>query len=93
MYIKVKNKWQLAFDILMIVLGTTVMGFAFSIFLEPNNISTGGFSGLSMIISTLLNKMGIHFLNSSIIYFVLNIGLFLYALGALGKRFALSKEQ
>lgn len=89
MYIKVKNKWQLAFDILMIVLGTTVMGFAFSIFLEPNNISTGGFSGLSMIISTLLNKMGIHFLNSSIIYFVLNIGLFLYALGALGKRFAI----
>ena len=89
MYIKVKNKWQLAFDILMIVLGTTVMGFAFSIFLEPNNISTGGFSGLSMIISTLLNKIGIHFLNSSIIYFVLNIGLFLYALRTLGKRFAI----
>lgn len=89
MYIKVKKKWQTAFDFFMIVLGTILMGFAFSIFLEPNNISTGGFSGLSMIINVFLNLLGITFLNTSIIYFVLNIGLFLYAFKALGKKFAL----
>ncbi len=88
MYIKVKKKWQLVFDYAMILIGTILMGFAFSIFLEPNNISTGGFSGLSMIISALLNLIGIHFLNTSIIYFLLNIGLFLYAFKALGKKFA-----
>lgn len=89
MYIKVKRKWQLAFEFAMILLGTILMGFAFSIFLEPNNISTGGFSGLSMIINTLLNMIGINFLNTSIIYFILNVGLFLYAFRTLGKKFAL----
>lgn len=89
MYIKVKKKWQLVFEFAMILLGTMLMGFAFSIFLEPNNISTGGFSGLSMIINTLFNMVGINFLNTSIIYFVLNVGLFLYALKALGKKFAI----
>ena len=89
MYIKVKKNWQLVFDFAMILLGTILMGFSFSIFLEPNNISTGGFSGLAMIVNTLLNLIGIHFLNTSVIYFLLNIGLFLYAFKALGKRFAI----
>lgn len=73
----------------MIFLGTVLMGFAFSIFMEPNNISTGGFSGLAMIINVILQKIGIDFLNTSIIYFVLNIGLFLCALKMLGKKFAI----
>lgn len=89
MYIKVKKKWQLVIDFLMILIGTMLMGFAFSIFLEPNNISTGGFSGLSMVINAILNKVGITFLSTSIIYFVLNIGLFLYAFKTLGKKFAI----
>ena len=59
MYLKINKKWQLAVDILMVILGTLIMGFAFSVFLEPNNISTGGFSGLSMIVSALLGKLGI----------------------------------
>ena len=63
MYLKVDKKWQFAFDIVMIVLGTIIMGFAFSIFLEPNNISTGGFSGLSMIINSLLHNVGVTFLS------------------------------
>ena len=83
------NKKQLVIDLIMIVIGTFVMGFGFSLFLEPNNISTGGFSGLSMIINELLNKIGVTFLTTSIIYFVLNVGLFLYALKALGRKFAI----
>lgn len=89
MYLKVDKKWQFAFDIVMIVLGTIIMGFAFSIFLEPNNISTGGFSGLSMIINSLLHNVGVTFLSSSAIYLILNVGLFLYALKTLGKKFAI----
>ena len=88
MFINVNKKWQLTLDISMIVLGTFIMGFAFSIFLEPNNISTGGFSGLSMIINTLLHAVGIKFLSSSIIYLILNIGLFAIAYKVLGKNFA-----
>lgn len=89
MYLKINKKWQFFIDIVMIVLGTVVMGFAFSVFLEPNNISTGGFSGLSMIIVSLLSKIGIKFLSTSVIYLILNLGLFLYALKTLGKKFAI----
>lgn len=89
MYLKINKKWQLAVDILMVILGTLIMGFAFSVFLEPNNISTGGFSGLSMIVSALLGKLGITWLSTSVIYLILNIGLFLYALKTLGKKFAI----
>lgn len=89
MFIKINKKWRFAVDILMIILGTLVMGFAFSIFLEPNKISTGGFTGLSMIVSELLGKLGITWLSTSIVYLILNIGLFLYALRTLGKKFAI----
>jgi len=89
MYLKINKKWSFVIDIFMIILGTIVMGFAFSVFLEPNNISTGGFSGLSMIINQFFNNIGINFLSSSIIYLILNIGLFLYAMRTLGKKFAI----
>jgi len=89
MYININKKWQLALEFIMIVLGTFIMGISFSIFLEPNNISTGGFSGLSMIINSLLGSIGIPFLSSSIIYLILNVGLFLFALKVLGKIFAI----
>ena len=89
MYFNISKKWQFVFDILMVVIGTVVMGFAFSIFLEPNNISTGGFAGLSMIICSLLEKVGITWLTSSLVYLILNGGLFFFALKALGKKFAI----
>ena len=89
MYFNISKKWQFVFDILMVVIGTVVMGFAFSIFLEPNNISTGGFSGLAMIICSLLEKVGITWLTSSLVYLILNGALFFFALKALGKKFAI----
>ncbi len=89
MYIKASRKWQFALEIAMVVLGTIIMGFGFSIFLEPNEISTGGFSALSMVINVLLGKIGIKFLSTSVIYLILNIGLYVLALKTLGKRFAI----
>ena len=61
MYLNINKKWQFAFDILMVVIGTLIMGFAFSVFLEPNNISTGGFAGLSMIICSYVNHFVLNF--------------------------------
>lgn len=89
MFIKVNKKWQFVLEIAMIVLGTLIMGFAFSVFLEPNDISTGGFSALSMVINTLFQKIGINEIPTSAIYFVLNVGLYLIALKTLGKKFAI----
>lgn len=89
MYIKASKKWQFWLEVAMVIFGTFVMGFAFSVFLEPNEISTGGFSALSMIISVLLGKIGIPNIPTSAIYLVLNIGLYILALKTLGKRFAI----
>ena len=89
MYIKTNRKWQSVLEFSMIVLGTLIMGFAFSIFLEPNNISTGGFSALSMVINTLFEKMGVKGIPTSAIYLVLNIVLYAFALKTLGKKFAI----
>ena len=89
MYFNISKKWQFVFDILMVAIGTVVMGFAFSIFLEPNSISTGGFSGLAMIICSVLERVGITWLTSSLFYLVLNAALFVFAFKALGKKFAI----
>lgn len=89
MYIKTSKKWQSVLDFSMIVLGTLIMGFAFSVFLEPNNISVGGFSALAMVISTLFENVGIVGIPTSAIYLVLNIGLYVFALKTLGRKFAI----
>ena len=89
MYIKTNKKWQSVLDFSMIILGTLIMGFSFSIFLEPNNISVGGFSALAMILNTLLAQVGITVIPTSAIYFILNIGLYLLAFKTLGKKFAI----
>lgn len=89
MFIKVNKKWQFVLEILMVLFGTCIMGFGFSIFLEPNNISTGGFSGLAMCINALFNVCGLKGLPTSVIYLILNLGLYLYALRTLGKKFAI----
>ena len=89
MYIRASKKWQNILEFTMVVIGTLIMGFAFSVFLEPNNISTGGFSALSMVINTLLSKVGVVGIPTSAIYLILNIGLYILALKTLGKRFAI----
>ena len=89
MYIKINKKWQAFLEYSMIIFGTLLMGLSFSIFLEPNNISVGGFSALAMIINVFLSKLGIANIPSSAIYLVLNIGLYLFAFKTLGKKFAI----
>ncbi len=90
MYINVKKKWQPILDGAMIVIGCFIMGFAFSVFFEPNHLSTGGFSGIAMMLNSLLHKIGVKFINSSIIYLVMNLILYLIAVKFLGKRFAIT---
>ena len=89
MYIKTSKKWQSFLEYSMVILGTLIMGFSFSIFLEPNNISVGGFSALAMIVNVFLSKLGIANIPTSAIYLILNIGLYLLAFKTLGKRFAI----
>ena len=70
-----------AFEILLIMLGTTTMSIATSLFLLPNQLSSGGFSGIATITYYLFNwKMGT-------VILLLNIPLFILAFIRIGKEF------
>ena len=73
--------------IVMITLGTGVMAFAFSVFLAPKNIVSGGFSGLSLIISNVLKRYFNIEISRGVIYFLINIPIFIFAFKNLGKSF------
>ena len=68
-------------DYIMIALGCISYGIGWTIFLLPNNISTGGVAGLSSTVFWALN------IPVSYTYFVLNAILLTVALKTLGWRF------
>ena len=68
-------------DYMGTILGAAIMAFGISSFLLPNQLSSGGFSGIATITYYLFNiPMGI-------MIFVLNIPLFLFAEYKIGKEF------
>lgn len=79
----IKNKDVINFvkECLGTIIGATVMAFATAFFLLPNELSSGGFSGVATIIYYLFNiPMGTTIL-------VLNIPLFILSLYRIGKKF------
>lgn len=86
-----KNSSQVktvVWNILLIILGTFIMGISYSIFLTPNNLAPGGFAGISAILVSLFLKMGI-IVPPSVIYILLNAVLFLVSFKSAGKQFVL----
>lgn len=76
-----KNIYKLVIEISETILGAIIMAVATSIFLLPNQLSTGGFSGIATILYYFLDiPMG-----TTII--AINIPLFLFATYKLGKEF------
>lgn len=80
-------KW--AFDIILIVSGTFLMGLAFNVFLNSNNISPSGFAGLSAIISNALAKAGVN-VSPSVFYLGINGIMFIFAFKDMGVKFAIN---
>jgi len=69
------------FEIFLIMLGTMIMSIATSLFLLPNQLSSGGFSGIATITYYLFNwKMGT-------VILLLNIPFFIMAFIRIGKTF------
>ena len=84
-----KKTKKLVWDLILILIGNVVMGFAFNLFNVPSGIVPGGMTGLSVIISRVVATWtGVEL--SFIIYFVI-INIFLFAFGyrVLGKKFFL----
>ena len=70
-----------SFEILLIMLGAAIMSVATALFLLPNQLSSGGFSGIATITYYLFNwKMGT-------VILLLNIPFFILAFIRIGKEF------
>lgn len=75
-------------NVFLILLGCFIMGSAYNIFYRPHDIVLGGFGGIANIIGYLLSLIGVN-LSISIIYIIMNIILFAFALKLLGKKFGI----
>ncbi len=71
-------------------LGIFICSLAINLFIVPNNLYTGGTLGLSQLIRTTINsifKINFNFDISSVIYYIINIPLFLIAYKKISKTF------
>ena len=72
---------EILINLMELVIGTLVMAMGIEFFLVPNQLSTGGFSGLSTIVYYITG------VSVGTVVLLLNIPLFILALVKLGKRF------
>ena len=83
MEVSKKNKKQFVIEILETIVGAIIMAIATSLFLLPNQLSSGGFSGIATILYYFLNiPMGTTIL-------AINVPLFIFAAYKLGKGFVI----
>ena len=68
-------------EIMLVILGSAIMGMGVSLFLLPNQLSSGGFTGISTVFYYLFN------FPVGTVNLVLNIPFFIFGLFKLGKEF------
>lgn len=87
--IKELLNWKLE-DVIKMIIGTFMFCIAINIFVVPNNLYTGGVLGISQLIRSViisLFKLEINFDISGVIYYIINIPLFIVAYKNLSKPF------
>ena len=87
--IKKLFKWDFK-DLGIVLLGSFLFCFAINFFVVPNNLYTGGVLGLAQLMRSILIevfKIKIKFDFSGIIYYLINIPLFIMAYKSIGKTF------
>lgn len=72
-------------DLLLMLVGSAISALAMNLFLAPNQMAPGGASGLALIIQALLGDT----ISIGIWILIINIPLFLLALGSFGWKFVL----
>jgi len=78
---KIIKARRIAFDIIKIIIGTIIMAVGINLFLVPNQLSSGGFSGIGTIIYYIFEfPVGTTIL-------ILNVPLFLIAYFKIGRKF------
>jgi uncharacterized membrane-anchored protein YitT (DUF2179 family) len=76
-------KVRIAGDYLFVLIGAAIIGLAFNVFLLPNQVASGGVSGISTILKTVLDW------EPAYVQWAFNIPLFIVGVIFLGKQFGL----
>ena len=87
--IKELLNWKLE-DIIKMIIGTFMFSIAINVFVVPNNLYTGGVLGISQLIRSVITsifKIEFDFDISGLIYYIINIPLFIAAYKNLSKPF------
>ena len=87
--IKELLNWKLE-DIIKMIIGTFMFCIAINVFVVPNNLYTGGVLGISQLIRSVITsifKIELDFDISGLIYYIINIPLFIVAYKNLSKPF------
>lgn len=79
-----KKFFSFLYKFIIVTAGCAIYASGVAFFLDPNNIVTGGLTGISMILSRFIP------LNTGIVVLILNIPLFVIGVIAFGKSFILS---
>lgn len=82
-YVKNRKIYKSFKEHISFVLGAAVYAFAFDFFIEPNEISTGGVTGLAAVVNYIFN------LPTGTVLFVLNIPILIFGFFKLGGNFIL----
>ena len=83
-----KKIWNKIGWIINTIIGSTILGAAYAIFLAPIGLNAGGISGLAAVIVELVNKDGsIPFISIGTLTILINLPLFVIAGMKIGKRF------
>jgi len=90
---KFEDKWNGLSSTILIILGNLIYAFSINLLITPMHLYNGGFLGISQIVRHLIvantgvrTIYGLDF--TGIIYFLINIPLFLYAYSSAGFKFA-----
>lgn len=75
------SKWEIAFEYVNVLIGSAIIGLAFNVFLLPNQIASGGVSGISTILHSVLGW------EPAFVQWSFNIPLFIAGVVLLGKQF------
>ena len=76
-----KKFFSFLYKFIIVTAGCAIYASGVAFFLDPNNIVTGGLTGISMILSRFIP------LNTGIVVLILNIPLFVIGVFAFGKSF------
>lgn len=83
-----KKIWNKTGWIINTIIGSTILGASYAIFLAPIGLNAGGISGLAAVIVELVNKDGsIPFISIGTLTILINLPLFVIAGMKIGKRF------